>query len=271
MPPFPRQPARCPHAVVLMYHAVGAGNDVHGQDARYTLSIETFRRQLDMIGDAVQSAGCVRDWLAWTRMPPVLLSFDDGHASNHRVVWPLLAERGMRADFFVNPANVGQPGFADWPQLREMAAAGMSIQSHGYDHRYFTDRTRHALHDSLRAARIEIEDRIGQSVTLLAPPGGRMPAGLPRIATQCGYRYILSSRPGRLRRGSRACVLPRLAVTTDISEREFRHWIAAHRATIARRAIRYNLLALAKRLLGDARYERARAYAVDGGGSPAWH
>ena len=65
------------------------------------------------------------------------MTFDDGLASN---AWAAgqLAERGDTADFFVNPSTVGTAGFLDWPTLRRMADAGMSIQSHGMHHRYLS-------------------------------------------------------------------------------------------------------------------------------------
>lgn len=170
----------------------------------------------------------------------------------------------MRADFFVNPANVGKPGYADWANLREMSAAGMSIQSHGYDHVYLTGLDTRTLRDRLYAARIAIEDHVGTSVTLLAPPGGRMPPNLVDIARQCGYRHILSSRPGRIVANGKAGILSRLAITAALDERRFGAWIAGNTVAISRERIRYGTLSMAKRLLGDSRYERVRTHALVG-------
>ncbi len=267
----PAPAAQSGPAIALMYHALddgqdGRGLDLQGQDRHYTLSIETFRRQLEQIARDAGAVVSTRDWLAKTHAGRVLLTFDDGHISNYCLAFPMLLERGMRADFFVNPGNVGKPGFADWAQLRQMAAAGMSIQSHGYDHRYLTHLAPDELRESLRAARIEIQDRVGTPVTLLAPPGGRMPKGLDEIARACGYSHVLGSRPGRLRRGNDKHILPRLAMTVGMSDQELAQWLAGRSGPILKRALRYHTLALAKRLLGDSLYERARARALDGRG-----
>jgi peptidoglycan/xylan/chitin deacetylase (PgdA/CDA1 family) len=247
------------HAIALMYHALASAGHPSDQDPHYSLVADAFGEQLDRILRDTGGAGSARDWLAGTHQESVLLTFDDGHVSNHRLAFPMLVERGMRADFFINPANVGQPDFAGWSELRCMAAAGMSIQSHGYDHRYLTHLTPRELRESLRAARIEIEDRVGTPVKLLAPPGGRMPAGLGDIARECGYSHLLTSRPGRLRRGNGISVLPRLAVTAGMDQREFAKWIAGRPGPILQRKLRYTTLAFAKHLLGDALYEQARA------------
>lgn len=274
MLPDPNGHDRPRHATALMYHALDDGGDLRGQDPHYALAASTFRAHLDSIRRDTGGAGCARDWLNGALVGAsgpasdeahrqrVLLTFDDGHVSNHRVAFPMLVEYGVRADFFVNPVNVGQPGFASWYELRQMAAASMSIQSHGYDHRYLTHLTSTQLHESLRAARREIEDNIGLPVKLLAPPGGRAPADLPDIARECGYSHVLGSRPGRLHRGKVSGVLPRLAVTSELTAAEFNGWIAGYPGPIWRKTLRYSALALAKRLLGDRRYERARERAL---------
>ncbi len=251
----PTQPPSATRSLALMYHAIaGPGGSDAAQDPHYTVSAAHFAAQLDTL----QRAGAVtsvRDWLAAPR-PATLLTFDDGHASNHTLAWPMLLERGMRADFFVNPGKVGQAGLANWSQLREMAASGMSIQSHGWNHRYFTELDARALREDLLRSRLSIEERIGAAVTLLAPPGGRMPAHLPAIARECGYRHVLSSAPGHLVIGATGA-LPRMSVTAALDLATLEGWLAGH--GIARARLRYGVLGVAKRALGDRRYERWRA------------
>lgn len=256
-----RHPA--PHAVALMYHALTHAGVPAGQDPHYTLAASDFSRQLDFLGRGPGHPGCARDWLAGSPRPAVLITFDDGHASNYGLAFPALAERGIRADFFVNPAVVGTSGFACWKQLREMSDAGMSIQSHGYDHVYLTGLGDRALRETLRKAREEISQRVGAEATLLAPPGGRMPRHLVEIARECGYTHVLSSRPGVLGARARAAGnLPRMAMTATIGDPTFQRWIARDVVAIRRERVRYASLALAKKLLGDDRYERVRAGAL---------
>jgi hypothetical protein len=116
------------------------------------------------------------------------------------------------------------------------------------------------LRESLRAARLEIEAQVGSAVSLLAPPGGRMPRGLAGIARDCGYSHVLCSRPGWLRqgRGKDAMLLPRVAMTADVGEREFERWLDRNPGTMLGPAMRYRTLSLAKSVLGDHRYELVR-------------
>jgi peptidoglycan/xylan/chitin deacetylase (PgdA/CDA1 family) len=240
--------------ISLMYHAIEAPPGP-GVDPHYTVGASSFVAQLQT---CLENAGGVTDTLAWLAgRTGVIFTFDDGHESNYEVAFPLLAQLGATADFFVNPAQVGTPGFATWAQLREMSDGGMSIQSHGYDHAYFlTELSSERLREDLRRARVEIEQNVGRAVTLLAPPGGRCPNRLTEIAMECGYTHVLNSRPGRITsRSSRT--LPRLAVTAQLDLPTLESWLRRGSALL-KSQIRYTMLDVAKRALGDKRYMQMR-------------
>lgn len=260
-------PSHAHGAIALMYHALSrAGTTPAGQDAHYSLDMVAFERHLRLI-QAAGGGGNARDWLAGPAAPGNLLTFDDGHVSNFELAFPALLDHGLSADFFINPANVGRPGFADWAMLREMAGHGMSIQSHGYDHVYLTTLEPQALRDNLQRSRDIVEARIGQPVTLLAPPGGRMPAGLDDVAFRCGYTHVLGSWPGRISaRDCRRGMLPRMAVTRATGDEALSRWLHGDRLALARQRLRHGVLGAAKKMLGDSRYERMRSRALAGEG-----
>lgn len=255
-------------SVALMYHALGA-DSAHdpGQDAHYTIAGDVFDRHLRDCRSTGAPLSSARDWLAGNRAPAILLSFDDGHRSNYSEALPLLQRHGASADFFVNSANVGSQGFASWSELRAMAEAGQSIQSHSHTHRYLTTLSSSELRGELTRSKAMIEDAIGQPVTLLAPPGGRMPADLAATARDCGYQHVLSSRPGRIT-GHPPVILPRMAVTAQLDAATLSAWLQGDAATFFKAGLRYATLAALKGLFGDRGYERLRAFALGrtGGG-----
>ena len=42
------------------------------------------------------------------KLPAVILTFDDGLVTDYEIAFPLLAEFGQRAVFFLNTATIGQ-------------------------------------------------------------------------------------------------------------------------------------------------------------------
>ncbi|MBD8524847.1 polysaccharide deacetylase family protein [Pseudomarimonas arenosa] len=251
--------------LVLMYHAIeGPAAAPAGADPHYTVSGERFAAQLDwMVAQGLRVCSARDGLLIKSAEPQVWIGFDDGDASNYDNALPILSERGLTADFFINSANVGQPGFVSWAQLREMVAAGMSIQSHGHTHTYFTAHDAVQLSAELRRSKAEIEDKLGIEVSLLAPPGGRCPPRLLELAEQCGYRWVLGSAPGRLLRGGRG-ILPRVAVTSQHQVTHLAGWLQPQSRSLAKLRLRYQLLAAAKRVLGDRRYEQWRGRLLGG-------
>ena len=152
---------------VLMYHAIVDG-EMEGADSHYSVPPATFARQLQLIC-AHGRRICSVHQLLYEGLPasgepwPVCLTFDDGHLTNAAAAEAIAREEG-RAEFFVNPSMVGKPGFLDWPALREMAAMGMAIQSHGMNHRYLDQLSPAEVRAELANSKAAIEDAIGSLV-----------------------------------------------------------------------------------------------------------
>jgi peptidoglycan/xylan/chitin deacetylase (PgdA/CDA1 family) len=245
---------------VLMYHAIGE-NKLAGDlaDPHYTVTRAAFRHHLERVRAIGHTASSVARILATGQsQAKVAFTFDDGHASNAAASMDIL-DHGGCADLFVNPAMVGQANFLDWQALSDLAKAGISIQSHGQTHRYFDELSDADVDQELSTSKSTIEDRVGHPVTLFAPPGGRLNPRVAGIAQRLGYQGICSSRAGLWRIQDGDWHIPRLAVLASTSAGQFDRWIAQDSREFARMAVRDRTLTLAKRLLGNAGYERLRA------------
>jgi peptidoglycan/xylan/chitin deacetylase (PgdA/CDA1 family) len=248
---------------VLMYHAVLDQPRDPWSDPQYTVLRPCFRAQMQWLTDQAIQVCCVASQLLPDGSPHrrVAMTFDDGHVSNAWVA-QVLASAGASADFFVNPARVGRPGFLGWSDLREMASWGMSIQSHGMAHRYLDEMTAVEADDDLRRSKAIIEDHVGMAVSLFAPPGGRHGPGLAGAARALGYRRVCLSRPGRWGRLPGQVEVPRMAVLATTDLMQWQRWVLQQDAELWRQRGRYALLAGAKAVLGNQRYERWRQVAL---------
>ncbi|MFN8109258.1 MAG: polysaccharide deacetylase family protein [Thermoleophilia bacterium] len=65
---------------------------------------------------------------------PILLTFDDGSAGQYTDALPLLQQHHMVATFFPMTVVLGKTNWITAQQLREIAAAGMSVGGHTWDH-----------------------------------------------------------------------------------------------------------------------------------------
>ena len=121
------------------------------------------------------------------------VTFDDGNESDYRIALPLIAKAGIGATFFVLSGRLDQPGSLSREQVREMAQAGMTIGSHGWDHVDWRKASDVQLERELGDARKVLEDCLGQRVDRLSVPFGAFDARVLAFVTRAGYRQVYTS------------------------------------------------------------------------------
>jgi hypothetical protein len=107
--------------------------------------------------------------------------------------------------------------FLDWAQIREMAAAGIEIGSHGCSHRILTRLTVDEAEEELVRSKAKIEEAVGQGVLHFAFPDGVANPGLIRLVEKTGYRTacLCGSEPDGDRFG--ALLIPRVGMHEGVS------------------------------------------------------
>jgi peptidoglycan/xylan/chitin deacetylase (PgdA/CDA1 family) len=246
---------------VLMYHGLHASADDAGRfDPVYSVTPDDFRRQLDWLVEHGYRAVRLRDVDTLdASAKAVVISFDDGDVSNRTVALPLLKERELTAEFFVTADFVDQPGMLSSTQTRELADAGMGVQSHGCTHRYLEDLDEASLVSELRDSKRRLETASGAAVDALALPGGRGGERELHRARQLGYRHVLNSVPGANHGWRDGDYLERVAITRTMRIDEFASLVAWRGIAPRWQRLRFGLLRLPKRILGNRRYERLRS------------
>jgi peptidoglycan/xylan/chitin deacetylase (PgdA/CDA1 family) len=126
----------------------------------------------------------------------VLVTIDDGHISVAEIAADILLEHRIMPIISVITDRVGQAYYMDWGTLRNLAAAGFSIQSHTKSHCNLTRLTPDELASELDDSKKIIEDNIGLPVTMLTIPMGRIDQRVSAAACQAGYSVIMTSFTG---------------------------------------------------------------------------
>ncbi len=122
--------------------------------------------------------------------------FESRVAANTRRFLELLAARDVRATFFV----LGYEAERHPDMVREIAAAGHEIGSHGYSHRLAYTQSEAAFRDDVARARKLLQDISGQDVISYRAPSfsiGRQTPWGHRVLVEEGYRYDSSVFPIR--------------------------------------------------------------------------
>jgi len=250
-------------ARVLLYHGVGKSK---GADPRYTVTRNQLAGHLEQIGRGGHRVLPLS--AAWSapadeaRAPAVALTFDDGGASDYEQVFPILSERGLPGEFFVNPGTMGRRGYLSWEQAREMARGGMRFQSHAYDHVYLTPLPAPSLQRQLGDSKRRIEDELGRPVEFLAAPYGDLSRRVRQAALAAGYRAICTSWSWPARAGARS--VDRVAVYASTTAEDLARLLRGDVVPYLRRAGRSALLYPVKRAVLHLRPAWRSDQAVEG-------
>lgn len=251
---FQRPQLRLGGLPVFLYHGFSAssGVEIHPRKRKYWISEIQFRGHLEQIRRGGYHVVPLRE--AWSddgallaRNSPLVLTFDDGWASDYQVVYPLLLDAGVRADFFVNTATIGEQGFLSWQQIVEMQRTGMSFQSHSHDHVDLVRLPARLLEQQLRDSKRGLEDRLGCSVDFLAVPYGLLNSRVVEVARQEGYRAVCTSWSWPAWPGVRT--VNRVPIYRHTTSREFSQLLAGNPVFYLARVTRWALAYMPKRLL----------------------
>jgi peptidoglycan/xylan/chitin deacetylase (PgdA/CDA1 family) len=124
-----------------------------------------------------------------------ILTFDDG-TSDHLDVAQDLAARKIPGLFFLSTSTLGEPGYVEPSEARQMAELGHVIGSHGVRHEPLDSYTRAGIVDELRCSKESLENLLESEVRYFAPPGGVWAPSLGQSLQQCGYTASRSMRWG---------------------------------------------------------------------------
>ena len=182
-------------SAVLMYHGIFPDANTRAIDAEdlpYAVSVSDFTHQLDEL--AKQKVGLYSGEM----IPDIVISFDDGHASNLQLAAPLLKERQLAAYFFITTDFIGKrSGFMSRDELQELSMMpGMCIGSHGMTHRFFDDMTKAEASNELLGSREELETICQSACRSISFPGGRFTQAVLQQVTAAGYTQVFGSEIG---------------------------------------------------------------------------
>ena len=225
--------------IVLCYHIVESP-----QDPRMEISRETFQQHMRYLALTGYNVIPLRDAYEYATgkrasIPKnsVVVTIDDGWRSTYTEVFPEMQKRNFPFTVFIYPQIIGHTALAlSWKQVREMADAGVDIQSHSLSHPFLTRARHQTLSDDEYYSWVEkelvqskkiLEKETGRTVSFLAYPYGDYNTALTRLVSRAGYDAGLTCEFGRVKQGSNPLRMKRLVVDKRMDFASFRHFLGA--------------------------------------------
>lgn len=226
------QQSRPDRVAVLCYHRLVPG------DSRLTPEMLTadpepswvaeqgrFAEQVAWLAQNGYTALDLDDWLAIRKgemaqpKRSVLFTFDDGYGSVIEVAAPILAQHRMKATIFavLEPDEhscelvVGKDRFLRPDELRTLADAGWSIQSHTVTHAMLPYLDDANLDRELTESMRRLGEIAGHPVRHICLPRGGVDARVVEHAKRAGYQTCCGIAKGTARFSADPLQLPRLS------------------------------------------------------------
>ncbi len=220
---------------ILMYHHIAVPPP--GADpVRVDISVppDVFDAEIKFLADqgfhTIHLTDLLNNLQSDTPLPqkPIIITFDDGYDDNYLNAFPTLKDHGFVGTFFIisERADEATTGYMSWPQIEEMAANGMEIGSHSFDHRFNLGEMPYSIQwVEVKRSYDAIAQHLPNQPPVFAYPSGSYNATTLAILKQLGYTAAVTTRQSVTQSSATPLELRRVRIRGEWSVGEFVFWL----------------------------------------------
>jgi peptidoglycan/xylan/chitin deacetylase (PgdA/CDA1 family) len=233
---------------ILLYHSIA--NDPSAYVRPFTVDVDTFRKQLDIIVAAGRTPLNVSELVNKLRsqepLPecPLVITFDDGYSNFSEMVTDALRERGLAATLYVTTGFLsGRPKLSaprpfhdrmlSWSQLTEIARNDVEIGAHSHSHPELDTLSRQKAWKEITVCKQLLEEELAAPVLSFAYPHGYSSPSVRRLVHEAGYQSACGVKNALSSTIDDPLGLARLTVQANTTIGAFTAWIYGRGAPTA--------------------------------------
>ena len=147
----------------------------------------------------------------------VAITIDDAYLSVYEQAWPRLRKAGFPFTLFVStdPVDRGFKGMMNWDQIRELAAAGVTIANHSASHPHMPLLGDERRRSEIARANARFIKELGKAPKLFAYPYGEYGLAEKRAVRDAGFIAAFGQQSGVAFAGHDMYALPRFALNEN--------------------------------------------------------
>tara|TARA_B100000900_G_scaffold281430_1_gene240756 strand:- start:26 stop:1081 length:1056 start_codon:yes stop_codon:yes gene_type:complete len=141
------------------------------------ISMNIFKKHVELILEANLSFYHPKEFENNFNIPKkekkILLTIDDGFESFYENAWPYLKKNKIPFILFVSTEPVGNKGYMNWDQIKEVERSGFGvIGHHSHSHDYLIDKSEKIFLDDIKISNQIFLEKLGYVPTLFSYPFG---------------------------------------------------------------------------------------------------
>ena len=235
-----RQTSDSPTVRVLTYHRVRAV-----EREPFSVTPAAFEAQMAWLASEGLAVSLDDVEQALTGAAPlhrdaVMVTIDDGYRDVYSDALPILSHYRIPAVLFVSVAAIEERDAAplrevvadahvSWSELTQLVQAGITIGSHGWEHRSLAQMLLKKAEGQMVRSRTVLEQRLGIAVRAFAYPFGTRAdynSATREALMRCGYTTAFTSQHGAIAAGTDSFALPRIKIEGGEGMWMFRQLVA---------------------------------------------
>ncbi len=187
----------------------------------------------------------------------LMLTFDDGLESCHRIALPVLSKYAVSGLFFIIPQKIGMPGFMSQSDIEDLIASGHTIGSHSLNHLDLTSISTVDAKAEIQTSKEILEERFNVTIDSFSFPFGKYNKTLIKICYDVGYRHVYTSVCG-VNKSLEVQYIKRNNIYNNISDTTLLRYLNQPLGFRLGVQVRYFGIYVIKKLVGDHCYRSLR-------------
>jgi len=149
----------------------------------------------------------------------LLLTIDDAFESFYLNAWPILQERKIPFILFVSTREIGNYGYMNWEQIREIEKSNLTIiGNHSHTHEYLVDWNNEKIKNDLETSFRIFEEKLGYLPKVFSYPFGEYSNDLKKIISEFEFEFAFGQHSGVIDSTTNRLELPRFPINEKYGE-----------------------------------------------------
>lgn len=207
---------------ILVYHRIRVWDGPKDTwSAKMSVSPASFERQMQWLVDkgyttiSLDTYVDIRSGALPVPAKPVVVTFDDNDMTQYDIAFPIMKARGQIGVFYLVTNRLENPNVIEAIRAKEMADAGMDMQSHTITHRVLTALPVEEVDREFTESRRSLEALLGKPVRHVAYPGTAHNEMVREAAKRAGYATATIMDPRTSTASDDPYKLPRIMMLDD--------------------------------------------------------
>ena len=186
------------------------------------ISMDVFKKHVELIFDANLSFYHPKKFENEFNLPKkekrVLLTVDDAFQSFYDHAWPYLKKNQIPFVLFVSTEPVGNNGYMNWDQIKEIESSGFGvIGHHSHSHDYLIDKSEEIFLNDIKTSNLIFKEKLGYVPTLFSYPFGEY-SGFMRDYISRNFKIAFGQHSGIIDVNKNRYELPRFPINEKYGE-----------------------------------------------------